>query len=59
MSEEDIKVWLTRVEVKLDTAIARVDDHEQRMRFLERVAWAGLALGGTGALSGLWAVLGG
>ncbi|GEB46951.1 hypothetical protein MTE01_28960 [Microbacterium testaceum] len=31
--------FLTRVEVKLDTVLTRGDDHETRIRSLERKVW--------------------
>ncbi|WP_067201137.1 hypothetical protein [Microbacterium sp. XT11] len=42
--------FLTRVEVKLDNALTRGDDHEGRIRALERKVWL---------VSGAAAVLGG
>lgn len=37
--ETEIVQRLTRIETKLDTHIVRVDDHEKRLRFLERYAF--------------------
>lgn len=45
---------LLRIESKLDRAI---DDHEQRVRRLERWMWTAMGFGGVGALSGLTALL--
>lgn len=43
-----------RIEAKLDPAMARMDDHEQRLRLLERFQWkaTGIALS-VGALAGI------
>lgn len=47
----DLQVTLMRVETKLDASLTRVDDHEARIRRLERAVWiaAGVAAasGGT------------
>ncbi|WDS52047.1 membrane protein [Microbacterium phage Caron] len=47
--------FLTRVEVKLDTALTRGDDHENRIRALERKVWlvAGAATVAGGLLGNL------
>jgi hypothetical protein len=40
MSEpEDLLVRLARIETKLDAALSRADDHEGRIRSLERARW--------------------
>lgn len=36
---------LTRMETKLDTMLSRVEDHENRLRTNERVAWWGSGAG--------------
>ncbi|UVK59039.1 tail needle protein [Microbacterium phage Cen1621] len=43
--------FLTRVEVKLDAVLTRGDDHESRIRSLERKVW--LAAGFAAAAGGL------
>lgn len=37
--ESEILQRLTRIETKLDSHIGRIDDHEKRIRFLERYAF--------------------
>lgn len=37
--ENEILQRLTRIETKLDMKIERVNDHEKRIRFLERYAF--------------------
>lgn len=37
--DNEVLERLTRIETKLDTAIGRVDDHESRIRRLERALW--------------------
>jgi hypothetical protein len=53
--EPEIIERLTRIEVKLDTAISRVDDHETRIRRLERIVWvaAGAAAAGGGVVGSI------
>ncbi len=43
--------FLTRVEVKLDSVLTRGDDHETRIRALERKVW--LVAGGAAVLGGI------
>ena len=47
--------FLTRVEVKLDAALTRGDDHEGRIRALERKVWvaAGFAAAAGGLLGNI------
>lgn len=54
-ADQEVLERLTRIEVKLDTAIARGDDHETRIRRLERVVWvaAGAAATGGGVLGAI------
>lgn len=42
---------LTRIEVKLDAQLARADDHETRIRRMERMLW--LAAGAATAAGGV------
>jgi hypothetical protein len=42
---------LVRIEVKLDTQLTRADDHETRIRRMERALW--LASGGAAAAGGV------
>jgi len=39
IASHEVLERLTRIEVKLDTAINRTDDHESRLRRLERAVW--------------------
>ncbi|QWY81843.1 membrane protein [Microbacterium phage Honk] len=43
--------FLTRVEVKLDAVLTRGDDHETRIRSLERKVW--LAAGAAAVMGGV------
>lgn len=47
-AEAEVLERLTRIEVKLDTAIARGDDHETRIRRLERIVWIAAGAAATG-----------
>lgn len=51
-SSHEVLERLTRIEVKLDTQLTRADDHEQRIRRLERLMWgaAGAAAAAGGAI---------
>ena len=46
---------LIRVETKLDTALTRVEDHETRIRKVERAVWiaAGVASAGGGGIGAI------
>lgn len=54
-AEREVLDRLTRIETKLDVANGRVDDHETRLRKLERAVWlaAGFATAGGGVLGTL------
>ncbi|MBX6382153.1 MAG: hypothetical protein IRZ07_04135 [Microbispora sp.] len=39
IASHEVLERLTRIEVKLDAAISRADDHESRLRRLERAVW--------------------
>jgi hypothetical protein len=59
---EEFAVLLARLETKLDLALSRGDDHESRIRILERKVWqaAGIATIVSGsAAAGLAQVLSG
>ena len=45
---------VVRLELKLDRM---TDDHERRLRFLERAVWVAAGLGGAGSASGIGALL--
>jgi hypothetical protein len=49
---EEMPVLLARIETKLDMALARSDDHEGRIRKLEKAVWlaAGFAAAGGGLI---------
>ena len=53
MTIEDLAVVVARIEAKLDVAISKGDDHETRIRALERKVWmaAGFAAAGGAGLS--------
>lgn len=59
MSEETVAERLARIETKLDLALTTKADHERRLRAVERWMWGAVGLGGAGALSGLWSLVGG
>lgn len=48
--DQEVLERLTRIETKLDAAISRGDDHEHRLRRLERAVW--LATGAAAAMGG-------
>jgi hypothetical protein len=50
--EREVLDRLVSIETKLDLSIGRVDDHETRLRRLERTVWiaAGVAAAGGGAV---------
>lgn len=48
--ENEILQRLTRIETKLDMKIEKVNDHEKRIRFLERYAFVLLGIFGLIAL---------
>jgi hypothetical protein len=54
-TDTEVLERLTRIEVKLDAAMSRGDDHETRIRRLERVVWiaAGAAATGGGLLGSI------
>lgn len=61
-TDREVLERLTRIEVKLDAAISRADDHENRLRRLERTVWAvagAAAIAGGAVSGGLLRVLGG
>jgi hypothetical protein len=39
MTDDDAAVRLARIETKLDAALSRAEDHEVRLRTLERARW--------------------
>jgi hypothetical protein len=49
---EEMPVLLARIETKLDMALARSEDHEGRIRKLEKAVWlaAGFAAAGGGLI---------
>lgn len=54
-SEVALAERLARIEVKLDTVLSKHDDHERRIRWLERAIWVAVGLaaslgGGIGAV---------
>jgi hypothetical protein len=48
--DQEVLERLTRIETKLDAAISRGDDHEHRLRRLERAVW--VATGAAAAVGG-------
>jgi hypothetical protein len=44
MNDEAVEVRLARIEVKLDTFLSRVMDHEGRLRTLEKKIWGATGL---------------
>ena len=53
--EREVLDRLVSIETKLDISISRVDDHETRIRRLERAVWiaAGAAAAGGGVIGSL------
>lgn len=53
--EREVLDRLVSIETKLDVSISRVDDHETRIRRLERAVWvaAGAAAAGGGVIGSL------
>jgi hypothetical protein len=53
--EREVLDRLVSIETKLDISISRVDDHETRLRRLERAVWiaAGAAAAGGGVIGSL------
>lgn len=49
--EVEVLERLTRIEVKLDVAVSRTEDHEGRLRRLERALW--VATGAAAMTGGL------
>lgn len=47
-SDREVLTRLARIETKLDVAIGRVDDHETRIRRLERAVWVAAGAAATG-----------
>lgn len=45
-NDEGVGERLARIETKLDSALGRLDDHEPRIRKLERIVWIGAGLAG-------------
>ena len=54
-TEREVLDRLVSIETKLDIAISRVDDHESRVRRLERVVW--IAAGAASAAGGVLGAL--
>ncbi|HEX6969407.1 MAG TPA: hypothetical protein VF174_11450 [Micromonosporaceae bacterium] len=54
ISNAELSRWLTRVEAKLDKAL---EDHERRLRRLERLSYVGMGVAAAGGLSGVSALL--
>jgi hypothetical protein len=44
MSDEETPVRLARIEEKLDQALDKLVDHENRVRFLERALWVAFGM---------------
>jgi hypothetical protein len=56
MSEDQVAVVLARIEVKLDGALAGVNDHEKRLRRIEERLTRLLAIAGVcGSVAGITA----
>ena len=53
MTPAELNRWLHRVERKLDKV---TDDHEQRIRRMERAMYVAIGLGTAGATSGIAAI---
>lgn len=47
-TDREVLDRLVRIETKLDLSISRVDDHETRLRRLERVMWIAAGAAATG-----------
>ena len=50
-AEVQVATALTRIETKLDTVLTGHEDHEKRIRSLERAVW--IAAGGAGTVSAI------
>lgn len=53
-SNTDLLIMLVRVETKIDAIVAKADDHEARLRILEKARWP---LPSVGALTGVAGVI--
>lgn len=49
-SGERLVETLTRIEVKLDNSLTKIEDHESRLRAVERKLW--IAMGAAGMVGG-------
>ena len=50
MTDHDLRVWLARIETKLDRVVQDKADHETRIRTLEQRSWS---------LAGIASIIGG
>ena len=54
ITNAEIVRWLERIEAKLDKV---TEDHEDRLRRLEKAVWISAGVGGAGVASGVGALL--
>lgn len=55
-TDSTLAIALARVEVKLDAALAKTDDHEHRLRAVERRLWAAAGAASAAAIAGSQAI---